>query len=98
LLLIPVPLGAGRMRLPVLLPVIGALPTPLAGALTAGCGILGIGSQPGAVILAPPLPLTLRLAANGLVRLVSGGLKCLLAKPATPLDHEGVVAFCRTVM
>jgi hypothetical protein len=81
-----------------MLPVIAILLPPLPGALATGFGVLGIGSEPGAVILAPALPLALRLAVNGLVRLVLGGLKCLLAKPATPLDHEGVVAFRAAVM
>jgi hypothetical protein len=66
---------------------------PLAGALAAGFGVLGIGSQPGAVILGSALPLAFRLPADGLVRLVPGRLKHLLALPATSLDHEGVVAF-----
>jgi hypothetical protein len=74
------------------------LPPPLAGALAAGCGILGIDSEPGAVILGSALPLAFRLAADGLVRLVFGRLKCLLATPATPLDHEGVVAFPLTTI
>jgi hypothetical protein len=73
------------------------LPAPLAGALAAGFGVLGIRSQPGAVILRPTLPLAFKPAANGLVRLVFGWLKCLLAISATPLDHEGVVAFRHTV-
>jgi hypothetical protein len=71
---------------------------PLPGALAAGFGVFGIGSEPSAVILGSALPLAFRLAANGLVRLVLGRLKCLLAIPATPLDHEGVVAFPPTTI
>ena len=80
--------------MPVLPPVIGVLlPTPLPGAVAARFGILGIGSEPGTVILGSALPLAFRLAANGLLRLVLRELKSLLAIPATPLDHDGVVAF-----
>ena len=84
--------------MPVLLPVIGVLATPLPGAVAAGFGVLDIGSKPGAVILGPALPLAFRLPANELVRLVFGRLKCLPAIPATPLDHEGVVAFPPTAI
>ena len=97
-LFLAVPGDAGRMRLPVLFPVIRMLLPPLAGALAAGFGVFGIGGQPAAVKLRLTLPLAFSPAANVLLRLVSGWLKCLLAKPATPLKHEGVVAFHPTVM
>jgi hypothetical protein len=50
------------------------------------------------VILGQALPLAFSLAAKGLVRLVFGVLICLPAKPATPLEHESVVAFRPVVM
>lgn len=86
----------GGVVLPVLLPIVGMLLPPLAGAIAADLSIFRIGSQFYAAVVGTPPALTLGQAANFLTRLERGRLELALAISAVPQVHTGVVASCNS--
>jgi hypothetical protein len=72
----------GWMRLAVRLLVTGMGLAPLAPTVAHSLGIFGIGRDSATVIVCPPMPLALRLAANVLVQAELRGHKRALAKTA----------------
>ena len=78
-LLIAVPFDVGRMRCPVLIPILRVLFAPLPRALTAPVPVDGIGGEFLPAVVGAPLPLALWLGAHGLFRVATRGLKQLLA-------------------
>ena len=93
LLLFPVPMHHSGILLSILRPIVRVSRPPLAGTVPADLPVLGIGRQLALPVLAPPLPLTRGLAANGLAQLILRGLKRVLAKAAAPVIHT---RRCRT--
>ncbi|MCL4852102.1 MAG: hypothetical protein KJZ78_12075 [Bryobacteraceae bacterium] len=88
----PVLLGGSGATVSVLLPVVGMLLTPFAGAIAADVAVLGIGGDLGAVIITAPLALAIGLATDFLTRLELGRPEGALAISAAPQIHTGVVA------
>ena len=74
-----VPLGGFGMRAPVGLLIIGVLGAPLLAAVQHHLGIHRIGSNLAPVVIGPAMPLTLRLAANALLKSIRGWMKASLA-------------------
>src|SRR5439155_20892322 len=87
-LLLAILLHGGGVLFPVPLPVIRIPISPLPWALHANLSILRIGSDLAPVVIVPPLPLAIGIAAYSLRRLVFSGLECLLAIQAAPSGHE----------
>jgi hypothetical protein len=92
-LLLAIPLDADGVRLTVLLPVVGMLLTPLAGALPARFAVLMISRNFLSAVAGTAPPLAFDLAAYGLRGLTFRRDEGFVAVRATPLDHRGVVAF-----
>jgi hypothetical protein len=82
----------GRIALPALAPVLGIPGPPFLGAIPGNLPVFGVLSDFPAVIVGAPSPLAVRLAANGLLRLILRWLKNPLTIATTPFDHTGVVA------
>jgi hypothetical protein len=80
------------MSLPVLLPVVGMLLAPFAGAIAADLAVLGISRKFDAMVFEASPRLALRPATDFLPRLELGWLERILAISAAPLTHTGVVA------
>ena len=91
-LLLAIAFDAGRVRLAVLLPVIGMLFAPLAGTLPARLAVARIVCELGSAVVGTALPLAAGIAANGLRGLIYRRRKGLEAVGTAPLDHSGVVA------
>jgi hypothetical protein len=87
-LLSAVPLHRFPVSLPVLLLVVGMRVAPLFPAFLYHLGVEGIGVNLFAVIIPAALPLALRLAANELLRMITGRLKDLLTVGATTTIHQ----------
>ena len=88
LLLLAVPLHRFRVPLPVLLLVVGMRIAPLFPAFLHHLGVEGIGANLFAMIIPAALPLARGLAANELLRTISGRLKDLLTVRATTIIHQ----------
>jgi len=94
-LLLPIALDAGRVRLTILLPIIRMLFAPLACALPARLAVVRIASELRPAVVGTALLLALGIAADGLRELIWGRGEGLEAVRTAPLDHKGVVAFPR---
>ena len=81
-----------RIALPAPAPVLGIPGPPLVGAILTNLPVFRVRSDLAAVIVGAPPPLALRLAANGLPRLILRWLKNPLTVATAPFDHTGVVA------
>ncbi len=90
---VAVEFGAGRMRLAVLLPVIGMLLAPVACAFPASFAVFRIGRKLLSAVAGTALLLANGLAADDLRRLTTRRGETFVAVRATPFDHSGVVAF-----
>jgi hypothetical protein len=88
MLLLAVPLDRFRVPLPILLLVVGMRIAPLFPAFLHHLGVEGIGANLFAVIIPAAMPLALALAANELLRMISGSLKDLLTVRATAITHQ----------
>ena len=75
LLLLAVAFDARRMGMAVLGPVVGVQFAPLPGALTAVFGVVRIGGELGASVVATAALLAIRPAADGLAGVGLGGLE-----------------------
>jgi hypothetical protein len=87
-LTLPIALDGCRVGLPVLAGIIGISSAPFLLAVPADLVVLGIGMNFAAVIFPAPLPLAIRLAANKLVRMITGKLKDLLAVATMAITHR----------
>ena len=88
MLLSPVPFDGLRVPLPVLLLVVGMGIAPLLPAFLHHLGVEGIGADLLVVIIAAAAPLAWGLAANDLLRMITGRLKDLLTVTATVIFHQ----------
>ena len=84
---LPIALDGFRVGLPVLAGIIGVASTPFLLAVPADLVVLGIGMEFAAVIFPTALPLASQLAANKLVRMITGKLKDLLAVATAAITH-----------
>jgi len=91
-LLLAILLNAVGVLLAVLPPIARVLDSPLSWAVRANLPVLRIGSNLLAVVIVPPAPLTIGVAADRLRRLVLGGFEDLQAVAARPTGHESVVS------
>jgi len=100
MLLSAVPFDGLRVPLPVLLLVVGMGIAPLLPAFLHHLGVEGIGADLLVVIVAAAAPLAWGLAANDLLRMITGRLKDLLTVRATAITHQAapaqnaMVSFC----
>jgi len=100
MLLSAVPFDGLRVPLPVLLLVVGMGIAPLLPAFLHHLGVEGIGADLLVVIIAAAAPLAWGLAANDLLRMITGRLKDLLTVRATAITHQAapaqnaMVSFC----
>ncbi len=74
-----VALGGLRMCAPVGFLIIGMLGAPLLSAVLDHLRIDGVGLNLAPVVIGPAMPLTLRLAANALLKSIRGWMKASLA-------------------
>ena len=96
--MLPIAVGAGRVRLAVVLPIVRVLLSPLACALPARFEVVRIGGDFVPAVTEAALPLAVTRATNGLPRLAFRGAENPLAIWATTLfGHADVVAFGRTL-
>src|SRR5262245_46663738 len=80
------------MLLPVLFPVLRMRLPPFPLAIPHILGIVGIAAESFAVIVAATTTLTIQIATDALLRVITGGLKNLLAVAATPArTHAALV-------
>jgi len=91
-LLLAVAFDDGRVAFPAPAPVIGVPRPPLLGAILTNLAVFRVlGDLPAVIVGAPP-PLAVRLAANGLPRLILRWLETPLTVATPPFDHSSVVA------
>jgi hypothetical protein len=81
------------MLLPVLFPILGMRLSPLLLAGTHVFGVCRVIADSFAVVVTPPLSLTVGLAADTLLRSVDGRLEDLLAVAATPAQLHARLLF-----
>ncbi|MGA8581437.1 MAG: hypothetical protein WB579_22305, partial [Bryobacteraceae bacterium] len=92
LLPLAIAFGLLRMVLAILFPVAGVRPAPLLGTVQRDLPIHRIGSDFLTLIIAAASPLTRGLAANDLLRMITGRLKNLLTVRATAITHQAAPA------